>query len=36
MPAAGLIIVAMGILMSEVRIHLFDQDKQVSRNPITP
>ena len=36
MPAAGLIIVAMGILMSEVRFHLFDQDKQVSRNPITP
>jgi hypothetical protein len=36
MPAAGLIIVAMGILMSEVRIHLIVHDKEVLKNPVAP
>jgi hypothetical protein len=36
MPVAGLIIVAMGILMSEVRFHLVVQDKEVFRNTVTP
>jgi hypothetical protein len=35
MPAAELIIVAMGILMSEVRFHLLVQDEEVSKSPIT-
>jgi hypothetical protein len=36
MPAAGLIIVAMGILMSEVRFHPVVQDRKVFRNTVTP
>jgi hypothetical protein len=35
MPAAELVIVAMGILMSEVRSHLFVQDEEVSTSPFT-
>jgi hypothetical protein len=36
MPVAGLITVAMGILMSEVRFHLVVQDKEVFSTPVTP
>jgi hypothetical protein len=36
MPAAGLIIVVMGILMSEVRFHAVVQHKKAFRNTVTP